>query len=337
MTWIGIFICVSQSAMFSGLNLAVFSVSRMRLEVEASGGSESARRVLLLRGDPNFALTTILWGNVGINVLLTLLSGSVMAGVTAFLFSTFVITIMGEITPQAYFSRNALKMASLLAPVLRVYQVLLYPVAKPSAMALDAWLGREDIQYFREAGLKEVIRRHMLAKDTEIGFEEAVGAMNFFTIDDLPIVSEGAPVDEKSILSVPFANGRPQFPPFESDPDDPFVRGLVASRKRWVVICDEKGEPALMLDVDGFLRQALFEEGPCDILEFCHRPVVVTNRAIPLGKALVHLRFKPDVEDHIIEDDIILVWGEERRIITGSDILGRLLHGIAIAEHSRAL
>jgi len=34
------------------------------------------------------------------------------------------------------------------------------------------------------------------------------------------------------------------------------------------------------------------------------------------------------IEDDVIDEDIILVWGAERRIITGADILGRLLRGI---------
>ena len=109
-TWIGIFFCISQSAIFSGMNLALFSISRLRLEVEADLGNRDAAIILNMRKDSNFLLTTILWGNVGINVLLTLLSNSVLAGISAFFFSTVVITMLGEIMPQAYFSRNALRM-----------------------------------------------------------------------------------------------------------------------------------------------------------------------------------------------------------------------------------
>jgi len=108
LTWIGILLCLSQSAMFSGMNLALFTISRLRLEIAASAHDRGAMRVLALRQDYNFALTTILWGNVGANVLLALLANSVLAGVLAFLFSTVVITFFGEITPQAYFSRHAL-------------------------------------------------------------------------------------------------------------------------------------------------------------------------------------------------------------------------------------
>jgi metal transporter CNNM len=140
-TWIAILICLSQSAMLSGLNLGVFSISKLELEVEAKKGHAGARRLLEIRQDANFALVTILWGNVGVNVLLALLSGSVMNGVAAFLFSTVVITVFAEIMPQAYFTRHALRLAALLVPVLRLYQILIYPVARPSAWVLDAWLG----------------------------------------------------------------------------------------------------------------------------------------------------------------------------------------------------
>lgn len=34
--WLGIGICVTQSAMFSGLNLAFFSISRLRLHAEVA-------------------------------------------------------------------------------------------------------------------------------------------------------------------------------------------------------------------------------------------------------------------------------------------------------------
>jgi hypothetical protein len=37
--WIGIALCITQSAIFSGLNLAIFSVSKLRLEVEVTEGN----------------------------------------------------------------------------------------------------------------------------------------------------------------------------------------------------------------------------------------------------------------------------------------------------------
>ena len=143
--WLGIAACVAQSAAFSGLNLAVFSLSQLRLQLEADAGNADAARVLALRNNSNRVLATIIWGNVSTNVLLTLLSDSVLAGVYAFLFSAIVITLLGEIFPQAYFSRNALRMTSRFLPFLNFYLLVLYPLTKPTAMVLDAWLGKEGI------------------------------------------------------------------------------------------------------------------------------------------------------------------------------------------------
>jgi len=63
--WIGIGFCISQSAMFSGLNLAFFSISKLRLEIESKNNNKYALKVARMRKDANFLLTTILWGNVG--------------------------------------------------------------------------------------------------------------------------------------------------------------------------------------------------------------------------------------------------------------------------------
>jgi CBS domain containing-hemolysin-like protein len=136
-------------------------------------------------------LATILWGNVGINVLLTMLSDSVLTGLGAFLFSTIAITVIGEITPQAYFSRNALKMGSLLSPVIRFYQILFYPVAKPIALILDAWLGKEGITYLEESELRNIIRQHITAKEADLNQVEGIGALNFFALDEIHVIQEG--------------------------------------------------------------------------------------------------------------------------------------------------
>jgi len=329
-TWLGIAFCVSQSAMFSGLNLAVFSLNRLNLEVEVEGGNKAAQRVLKLRQDSNFVLTTILWGNVGINVLLTLLSDSVLAGLAAFFFSTFAITIFGEIIPQAYFSRNAMKMASLMAPVLQFYQVVLYPVARPSALVLDAWLGKEAIQYYRESELKDIILHHLKAEESEMELAEAMGALNFLSIDDLAVEQEGVPVDPESVIPLPVENGKLVFPDFEGSTQDEFLRTVERSGKPWAILTDPDGNPKQAMDVDGFLRHALFHHQETNPRAFCHKPIVVRDRKQTLGEVIMQLRLdKAAVDDEMISHDVVIVWDDSPRIITGADLLGRLMHGIA--------
>jgi len=329
LTWVGILFCLSQSAMFSGLNLALFSVSRLRLEIEASQANRQAATILAMREQSNHLLATILWGNVAINVLLTLLSNSVLTGIGAFLFSTLVITFMGEIIPQAYFSRNAIRLGALLAPLLKVHQVLLYPVAKPSALMLDWWLGRESIQYYREHQLRQVIKKHIGAEASDIDRLEGLGAMNFLALDDVAVAQEGEMVDPESVASLPFQGEMPCWPDYSASPDDPFLQQLHKAGKKWAIITDLQGEPRLALDVDGFLRDTLLSRHKVSPNQHAHRPVLVRNDKALLGDVIAQLRVSPERDDDdVIDQDIILLWGRTRRILTGSDILGRLLRGI---------
>lgn len=328
--WLGIAVCISQSAMFSGLNLAFFSLNRLQLEVKAGDKNKAALTVLKMRQDSNFLLTTILWGNVGINVLLTLLSDSVLTGLSAFAFSAVFITVFGEISPQAYCSRNALKTASLLAPVLRFYQLLLYPLAKPSALLLDFWLGKEGITYMRERDLRQVIKKHMEAEDAEVEAIEGIGALNFLQIDDMTVGNEGEDVDPDSIIVLPTSLDLPVLPTISHKANDPFLQQVQQSGHKWIVLADEQEIPLLVLDADAYLRAALFssktEFRPYD---YCHRPIVLKDSMLPLGNVLGRLKSGHDaLSDHVIDHDIILLWSDKRRIITGADILGRLLKGI---------
>ncbi len=331
LTWLGIAACITQSGMFSGLNLALLGVSRLRLEVNAQAGDRRAQKILELRKDFNFLLCSILWSNVAINVLLTLLSNSVMTGVAAFVFSTVLITFGGEILPQAYFSRHALRVGALLAPMVRFYQVLFYPVAKPSAILLDLWLGREGISLFRERDLHTVIRKHYESEASEVGEIEGIGAINFLELDDVEVGEAGQPVDEHSIVALPHDGGRPLFPPFDRDPADPFLRRVSRSGRKWVIIVDAAERPSVALNAHLFLRQALFASTTPNPLAYCHRPIVVADPAMPLGDALPEFRAYGNTDDDdAIEHDLILLWSDEaRRTITGTDILGRLLRDIA--------
>jgi len=331
--WLGIAVCIAHAGMFSGLNLALFSVSRLRLEVEAAGGSRDAQRLLALRRNSNLTLATVLWANVAANVLLTLFSDSVLTGIAAFLFSTVVITMLGEILPQAYFSRHALRTAGALEPLLRFYRLLLYPVAKPTAILLDAWLGPEAITLFRERDFRALITRHVETPGGEVGRVEGVGALNFLDLDDIVAHDEGEPVDPRSIIALPVVGGRPQLPAFERTPRDPFLRRIDASGKKWVIFTDPDGQPQLVLDAHHFLRDTLFDTTAAAPEAYWHRPIVVTDPNARLGDAIARMKVRPERPgDDVIDHDLILVWDRQKRIITGADLLGRLLRGIARAE-----
>lgn len=330
--WLGIGFCLTQSAIFSGLNLAFFSLSRLQLEVEAKQGNESAKVILSMREDSNFLLSTVLWGNVSINVLLTLLSGSVLTGVYSFLFSTVVITFLGEIFPQAYFSRNALQVASKLTPVIKFYQILLFPVAKLTALILDGWLGREGITYLREKQLSAIIKAHIDSGKSDMEHVQSRGALNFLQVENITVMEEGEELDPDSIITMPHKLDLPILPEVGTPKFDEFVQAVNCSGHKWVLIQSEEQEPLLMLDADGLVRSTTQETTITDPYSFCHRPIVIKDPSCSLGEAMQKLKSAHEMEpssDAVLHTDVILVWNDmPARVITGADILGRLLKGI---------
>ena len=330
--WLGIIACIVQSALFAGLTLAIFSLSQLRLQLETDGGNADAARVLELRKNSNQILATVIWGNVSTNVLLTLLSDAVLAGLSAFLFSAIVITLLCEIFPQAYFSRNALRMTARFLPFLNFYRAALYPLTKPTAMVLDWWLGHEGITYLPERDIRSLIARSATSGG-DVSKLEAIGARNFLDLDDVPVTEEGEVVHAQSIISLPQANHRCVLPSFERSRDDPFLRKVDASGKKWVIVTDLGGEPVFVLDSHQFLRDALFDELEINPNTYWHRPIVVRDMKTKLGDVIGRMKVvaeRPD--DDVIDDDLILVWGEQKRIITGADLLGRLLRGIVAVD-----
>ena len=62
----------------------------------------------------------------------------------------------------------------------------------------------------------------------------------------------------------------------------------------------------------------------------CHRPVVIEDPKKPLGHIILALKRGLSARsDAAIDKDIVLLWApKNRRVITGADLLGRLLSGI---------
>ena len=332
--WPSVLLCLVQSGIFSGLNLALFGLSRVQLEVEAQAGNAAATTILELRRDANGLLTTILWGNVGVNCLLTVLLDSVLAGAIAFVVSTFGITLFGEIFPQAYFSRNALRMGALLAPLVRFYRVLLYPVAKPAALLLDRWLGEEATHWFQEHDLRHLIRSHIDSPEADLGRVEGVGALNFLALDDRLLVEESHPLDPRSLIVLPEASSGLSFPTVRPDAQDPFLQKVHSSGHKWVILAaGPDGEPKWALNAHRFLRSALLDDQSPDPRRFCHRPIVVRDATTTVESALqaLYRDSRSSVKD-LIDRDVVLLWGQDRRIVTGADLFGQLLRGIAHRE-----
>ena len=130
-------------------------------------------------------------------------------------------------------------------------------------------------------------------------------------------------------FSFPFDGQRVVFPADAPSRSNLFVERVHRSKEKWVIITDESDLPRLVLDADGFLRELLVEQRYRPSWH-CHRPIILDRTNVPLGELLTQLKVNPEHDDDdVIDHDLILVWtGTHKRIITGADILGRLLRGI---------
>jgi metal transporter CNNM len=98
-------------------------------------------------------------------------------------------------------------------------------------------------------------------------------------------------------------------------------------------VTDLDGEPVFVLDSHHFLRDALLNQLEGDPTAYWHRPIIVREMQTRLGEVIGRMKVAPErPDDDVIDNDLILVWGTHRRIITGSDLLGRLLRDIATVE-----
>ncbi|CAI5736793.1 unnamed protein product [Peronospora destructor] len=169
------------SAMFAGLGLGLMSLDLIELEIVVAAGedehatekermnSDAAKQVLPLRRNGNLLLTTLLLGNVAVNVLTSIIAADLTSGLYGFITSTLLILIFGEIVPQALCSKYALVIGSKVVPLVRVLVALFYIFAKPVSMALDATLGEDIGTVFTKRQLAEIIDHHekqqMIDKD----------------------------------------------------------------------------------------------------------------------------------------------------------------------------
>jgi len=170
MEFLAILICLVLSALFSGAEIAFFSISESRLQAEADEGRKGSKMGLHLRSNPQRLLSTILIGNNLVNImaaaLVTILAmehGPVAVAVaTGFL--TFVILLFAEIVPKTLGARHSATAVRFLAypiyGVEKVFSPILY-FLEPLILKLTGGRGltvpfvtEEELKIMLEAGGK---------------------------------------------------------------------------------------------------------------------------------------------------------------------------------------
>lgn len=170
------------SGLFSGLTLGMFSLSISSLERKIRMGDKRAIIILPIRQNGSLLLCTLLLGNVAVNSAIAVFLGSIATGVIAGLVATGLIVTLGEILPQAIFTRHALSFSAKTIWILKIFLILLYPVAKPLSLLLDLLLGKEIPPIWSKQEIKEIIRHHEDSPESTIDADEeriVLGALTF--------------------------------------------------------------------------------------------------------------------------------------------------------------
>lgn len=158
------------SALCSGCEAAVFTVSKIRAQSLAAGGSTAAQNLLQIKENISPAIGTLvilsnllnIIGSIFVGVIATALLGDIGLGIYSVIF-TILIIIFGEVIPKNFGEKNAEPMALTIAgPVLvlsRVFRPILYVLDRISGLAVGqkvkSFVSEDEIKFMADLGLKE--------------------------------------------------------------------------------------------------------------------------------------------------------------------------------------
>lgn len=140
---VGIIILLFFSAMISGSEVALFSLSQSDLDELNSKNSSKANIINELLAKPKKLLATILVANNFINIgvvilfsyslnsVFSVIQSTLLKFIVEVILVTFLLLLFGEVLPKVYASRNNIKFALLITYPLSVLDKLLSPISLP--------------------------------------------------------------------------------------------------------------------------------------------------------------------------------------------------------------
>mgnify|MGYP003642433595 CR=1 FL=1 len=152
------FLLLLCSALISGAEVALFSLTQTDLETPLEESSKPIEIISKLLEKPKKLLATILVANNFINIAIVILFAylgdyffiGISSAITRFIIEvvivTFLILFFGEILPKIYASRNSLKFAKFMAYPLRFLDVIISPLSLPMrsiTIAMHNKLGKQ--------------------------------------------------------------------------------------------------------------------------------------------------------------------------------------------------
>ncbi|MDA6072170.1 gliding motility-associated protein GldE [Flavobacterium sp. AC] len=141
--FVGIFVLLFLSAIVSGAEIALFSLSQKDIDETVQESQTKGKIISNLLDKPKKLLATLLvannFFNIGVVILFSFVGQNVFANVSSpalkfileIVVVTFFILLFGEVLPKVYASRNNIKFAKQIAYPIAILDKLLSPISLP--------------------------------------------------------------------------------------------------------------------------------------------------------------------------------------------------------------
>jgi len=202
LTVILVILLVAFAAICSGLNIGLMSLHPAELKRKAKLGDKRAKRVYPFRKNAHLSLAAILLSNVAFASATALVLGNALNGFIAGIISTLLLVIFGELAPQALFAKHALRICSLLTPLLKLMVIVTYPASKPLQLLMDRLFGTHDgagLHSRRELGL--MMSEHVNHEDSELDDDEVEIIRGALLLSEKQVVDIMTPMESVYWLS----------------------------------------------------------------------------------------------------------------------------------------
>lgn len=212
MDFLIVFALIILNGVFSMSEIAVVSVRKSKLKLEALQGSKSAKTALELSEEPDRFLSTVQIGITLIGILTGMYSGDVLAGQVSPLFVrmglsstvaynlskviivvvvTYLTLIVGELVPKRLGMSASEKIAKIVAPVMNLLSKVTYPLvwllARSTALVVRLLGIKSGDNKVTEEEIKSIIQEG--AEDGEVQEIEQDIVGRVFTLGDRKVES----------------------------------------------------------------------------------------------------------------------------------------------------
>lgn len=228
---------LSLAALFSGLTFGYLALSLPELKRKAELGHKQAKLVYPLRKKGNQLLVTLVIGNTLVNAALAVVLNSFLYGLVAVFVATILITIFGEILPQAYLRRYGLRVGAFFAPMTAKLMDWTSIFTAPAGRWLDKMVGEEAPAVYGKRELLKIMDEQL--KDERIESEDLSIAKHALSFADKKIKEVMVPLKKTvavkagkrittGLLSDLHDTGHTRFPVYDQEKAD--IIGVLYAR-----------------------------------------------------------------------------------------------------------